>query len=193
MNTYKPTCGTSIESAAKEMVKIANETLEKVTADFNGIKIVVNPGYVPQGVVDFYHKECNRRAEEYSNSPEGKRAAAEAEELKQKAQQQMDEAMLELDSLDFSNFNVVINWLDKVRGPSDYVGTIEQRDKIAKVLRSNGYEPGVNCEEAFDGENEENFARWLIGQALECLISYRGIHQIFQKFAEDWRKKFGYA
>jgi len=194
MRTYEPMTGETIAVTAEKMVSFAGGTGDAVVANFNDVELTVNPDDDPQAIVDYYNDELGRRAEAYRNSPEGKRAAAEAEERKQQLQRQMDEAMNELDSLDFSDLNAVIAWLGKACDPSDHIGGVVPHEQIVDTFRENGYVPNANCGTDFNGEDEENFARWLIGQALEGLkTEIHAIRQIFHKFADDWRKKFGYA
>ena len=69
MANYEPLAGTTITNAANEMVALANEANEIVTAKFNDIEITANPGGDPQAIVSFYHEECEWRAEVYRNSP----------------------------------------------------------------------------------------------------------------------------
>ena len=194
METYEPIIGENIIEAAKCMVALANRTGDTVAAKFNDIELKTNPSEdletAAAVITAYYSSESSRRAEAYRNSPEGKRAAADAEKRKQQSQCQMDEAMSELSSLNFSDLNAVIGWLEKVRDPSDHVGVVTPSKQIVETFRGHGYEPSVNCGKDFNGEDEENFARWLIGQALDNLNSVGAILQVFDKFAEDWRKKF---
>lgn len=194
MQTYEPMVGNTINHSAEEMVRLADKTNEMVTASFNDIQLTANPGDNAENIVKFYSEESTRRAETYRNSPEGKQAVVEAEERKQVAQSKLDKAMTELSVLNFSDLTAVINWLEKVRDPSDYVGVVTPHEQIVATFRKHGFEPGANCGENFNGEDKENFAGWLIGQALDGLAgSVHAIHQVFHKFADDWRGKFAQA
>lgn len=197
MQTYTPTVGQTINRAAAEMIMLANKTNDTVMAKFNDIEIKANPceneAVGVATIKAYYISESDCRAEAYRNSPEGKRAAAEAEDRKQKLQMKMDEAMSKLESLDFSDLVAVIDWLEEVRDPSDHIGVNTPSKEIVKFFGKHGFKPGVNCGKDFDGDSEENFAHWLIGQALDDLKSVGAIHQVFHKFADDWRQKFDHA
>lgn len=81
---YDPLCGTTISEAATAMVKMANQLNEQVTADFNGIEIIANPGDNASTIVSYYHEESHKRHEARVNSPEGqvaKKTRMEAELL----------------------------------------------------------------------------------------------------------------
>lgn len=71
--------GENITFTAQQMVKLANETQEPVTAKFNDIELVANPGDDASVVVDYFSKESDRRYAEWANSDEGKKALAESE------------------------------------------------------------------------------------------------------------------
>ena len=191
MQTYTPSVGETVDETVLWIVAMANEMGETVVAKFNDIELTAKPGDDANAIAEFYSSEMARRSEEYRKSPEGQRAEREAEEHRQKAQAQMDEAMAELPTLDFADFGAMIAWLEEVRDPSDYIGVTTPYAQIVSTFRENGYEPDVNYGQDFDDEDEENFARWLIGQALSNLeLDIHAIHQVFHKFADDWRNKF---
>ncbi|MBI2454037.1 MAG: hypothetical protein HYV54_00450, partial [Parcubacteria group bacterium] len=175
MQIYAPSIGEDISVTAQRMVDLANENGGTVMAEFNGIKLKTNRSKDSKvaiaAIMADYSSKRLHRVKVYRNSPEGKRAAADAKKRKKRVRYQMDEAMGELDSLDFSDLNAVISWLEKVRDPSDHVDVIVSGKQIVEIFRGHGYEPNVNCGKDFNGEDRENFARWLIGQALDNLGS----------------------
>jgi len=202
MLKYVPLVGENITETARKMILLANQKHNPVVAEFNDIELTAKPSVdTADNIVKFYQKESSRRAEEYRKSPEGQRAAQEAKERQQQLQAQMDEAMVELPGLDFSDYNTVITWFEKIRDASDHIGVNVPHKQIVATFRQHGYKPGVNTDKDFNGEDKENFARYLIGQALKQLQGvslgggpkFHAIHHIFHNFATDWRKKFGYA
>ena len=70
------------------------------------------------------------------------------------------------------------------------LGVRVDRERIIATFGAHGYVSGVNCGDAFDAEDRENVARWLIGQCLANLVSVGAIHGIVHKFADDWIEKF---
>lgn len=83
-NVYEPTAGENISEAAANMVKMAKNLAEPVTASFNDIALTANPSDDPSGIVRYYHTESERRHQEYLRSPERARAEEDAR-LRQEA------------------------------------------------------------------------------------------------------------
>ena len=163
---YEPHPGQSIEQAANALQAraIANNT--EVTMAFNGIELSMGPDTSTQDVVAMYWQLTNERAEAYRNSPEGK-AAAEKQKANIAAQQQkIDNAMARLSELDFADQGAIMDWLSAIRNASDYKSVATPVQEIVGVFRDHGYFPGVNCGTDFDGDDRNNFARYIIGQAL---------------------------
>lgn len=82
---FDPMCGTTINNAADEMVKLANEHGEQVVADFNGIEIIANPGDNASTIVTYYQEESHKRHEAWLNSPEGQAAEKARKEAAERA------------------------------------------------------------------------------------------------------------
>ena len=73
-------CGENINDTAKQMVKLAKKSNDRVKATFNGIGLVTGPDGRPEDITKFYRKECERRSKAYHNSPEGKAVAKRTKE-----------------------------------------------------------------------------------------------------------------
>lgn len=193
LKTYEAMAGYHVGYAARNMVFIADLIGEAVTTDFNGIEIKVLPGDNAEAIVEFFKAQSKRRYEEWLASPAGKRYLREQEAERQKQERIGKYCLGYLRvGLDFSNLNAVIAWFEAYQEPSDHVGVDVPYETIIKTFRENGFEPDVNCKDNFDGEDKENFARWIIGQGLSCLASEaHAIHSIIDRFAKEWREKFG--
>ncbi len=74
MATYVPMAGENIVGATENMVRMARELKETVTAKFNDIELTANPGDRPDSIAAFYRNESRLRSEAYRNSPEYIRA-----------------------------------------------------------------------------------------------------------------------
>jgi hypothetical protein len=193
MIIFDPTVGDRIFSILEQMIACANENGDSVGANINGVDLVVQPGDVLEAAASSYYQEKFRRDAASRESREGKRATADAERHLRVAERQMKKAMGELDTLDFTSFPAVINWLERVCDPSDHIGVHTKVVKIVLTFRDHGFEASVNCGSDFNAEDEENYARWLIGSALECLLHVGAMHRSFHQFAEEWRSKFGHV
>jgi len=189
LKTFDPMASTQISFVANKMVQISHLTGNSVTAKFNGVEIIASPGDTSVSIVSFYHKESERRAEEYRVSSEGKREAHNAKRRQKRLQEKADRLVEQLfDKFDFTNLEAVINWLDKFEDPSN---AKIPHEKILKEFRKHGFESSVNCGNDFDESDKNNVAYWLIGRALIGLKCHdHAIHQVFRDFAKEWRDKF---
>ena len=99
--------------------------------------------------------------------------------------------MEQLPNLDFANQEAVLDWICEFQDPSDHIGVAKNQGEVLKIFAEHGYQTSVNTGEAFNGEDRDNFARYIVGQALDGLKGDVGaIHQVVHKFTDDWKKKF---
>lgn len=78
MKKYEPMVGDSIQETCRVLVDMANGSGEPASASFNEVEVVANPGDNASALVEQFHNECNRRHEEYVNSPEYKKRQEQA-------------------------------------------------------------------------------------------------------------------
>lgn len=191
MQTYQPLVGERINETAQRMVDLAHAKKKSVRAMFNNIELMATESSTAMGIVRDFEKKTAEAAETYRKSPEGQRATREAEERKQEAQRKADALMEQLPHLDFADQEAVLGWLCEFQDPSDHTGVVKDNKKVLTIFAEHGYQPGVNTGEEFNGEDRDNFARYIVGQALDGLQRDVGaIHQIVHKFADDWNKRF---
>lgn len=181
-------CGCHISDAAQQLV-VACETEETAQGTFNDITLTAHKTSTVEGIVADFNTKMAAASEAYRNSPEGRRAAREAEERKQQAQQKHDTLMRQLPNLNFADDVAVLDWLCEFQDPSCF-GVGKQQGAVLATFAAHGYYPGVNCGKDFNGDDRDNFARWVIGQALNTLSEFGAIHPIVHKFTDDWKKKF---
>lgn len=191
MSTYKPMAGENVSTVAERMVALAKKTKGEVRTEFNDIELVATEDSVAENIVEDFNVKIAEAAKKYSESPEGQRAAIEREERKQEAQRKADALMEQLLSLDFNNQEAVLNWICEFQDPNDHIGVAKDNEKVLKIFAEHGYQPDVNTGKAFNGEDRDNFARYIVGQALDGLRSDVGaIHPIVHKFTDSWKEKF---
>lgn len=180
MQTIEFMPGETIESAARKLVAAA-----PAQGTFNGIKLTVNENYIGSDHVVFdYRLKYAGRAATYAASPEGKRAAAEAVERPLQAQATVDAHVLSLAHLNFADTDAVLSWVEGVAIAADHIDIGLDRAALRNVFGTGGWEIGVNCGRDFDGEDERNFAGWIVGQWLDCWCP------MVTGFIEQWRTKF---
>lgn len=185
--------GQHINSFAQQLINEAQESNTIVAGTFNGIDLVVDPksNLSVDEIVATFTSEMNKKAEAYRKSPEGIRANKEAEEKKQNMQEKANQLVEQLNTLDFSDYELVLEWICNFQEASDYIGTSYDKNKVISTFKNNGFAIGVNTGKDFNGENAENFAKYLVGQALDGINTVGAPHQIVHKFTNDWKQKFG--
>jgi hypothetical protein len=182
--------GTHIAAAAKMLVDAVAKTHEPVQGKFNDILLVADVSSTPDGIVAFFDQQCAIRAEEYRNSPEGKRAEQETEERRSRLQQTHDSLMRKLPSLDMRDQVAVLDWLCQMQEPSDHIGIILRRATIVSAFEKAGFVANANTGKAYKADDRDNSFRYLVGQALAGLKDGPAIHSILHKFTKEWRAKF---
>ncbi len=191
LQVLEPMAGAYINHFVNYMIIVSQLTDHKVTTTFNGIRFTVTSHSRSSLILAYIHRQFEKRAEEWRNSPEGKAFLKRKREKLNEMRYLHFDLMLELEGLNFSNLSVVINWLSRYQNPSDYIDVETAWREVAFKFFKHGYFPNVNCEEDFKKGSKENSACWLIGQALSGLRSkVHAIHQIFPKFAEEWNNRF---
>lgn len=182
----------SIYCVAEHMVELAHEHAETIKYTFKGIDLYAAPCDTAYTIVRIYLRELHRSYVRECATIKWQRLEGKWARENRAKQCCLDTAMPELSSLDFACLADVINWLGKIQGPSEIIGVRVPNKEIVATFRNHGFEPNVNYGRNFNEEDEDNHARWLIGQALVNLEDRGAIHKVFDRFADEWRKKFGH-
>lgn len=184
--------GQSIDNAAIQLCAAAAEHGEAV-GKFNDVELHAASGYAPTAIVSFYNEECERRAEAYRNSPEGKAAAAKSDRERASLQMKHDKLMARLPSLKWSSDADVLDWLCDMQPCTDRVGVIVRRSTIVQAFEKHGFKAGENTGADYKDGDRANMFRYLVGQALDGLKNGPAIHPILLKFSSEWRVRFATA
>jgi len=193
LRTYQPLCGSHIPFAIGEMAELARFTKQDISGSFNGVDVTASPSSSVYDLVTFWRFKMNRRAEEYRDSPEGRAAAAQRAAQIAALQTRYAELMVELPTLDFVNQYVLLRWFhdfEKVNGDVDLHEDDGDMDRVVATFAEHGYQPDVNVGSAFNENDADNCARYIIGQCLSCIIKFGVIPQILPDFVDKWTKKF---
>lgn len=182
--------GQDIASAAAELVEAAATSGKLAEGSFNDITLTAGRGTTAAQIVTRYHEELDARAEAYRKSPEGIAAKAKEKAETISRQATCDALMVEFATLDLTNDAALIDWLDRFQDPSDDMRIRKDVGVVVRALEAAGYVSGANCGPAFNEEDRDNYARYLIGQALSNLKHVGAIHQVFGTFHERWKAKF---
>jgi hypothetical protein len=143
-----------------------------------------------EDIVEEWRQTVNARSIAYVNSPEGKAAAAAREAKIAEMQEAHDLAIQDLRSLDWSSDVAVLDWVCRIQGATDHIGVVVRTQEIVDTFRRHGFEPSVNCGDAFKPDDRDNVHRYIVGQALDNLGSMGAIRGIIHKFAGDWKSRF---
>lgn len=181
--------GTHIEDAARDLVEAVAAGASEALGEFNDITLTAKPGTTAAEIETFYHVEMAARAEAYRKSPAGIKDAADREEATKQGQALADALMAELETLDISDSGVALDWLCRFQGPSDDIGVRKDAHRVVQTFVERGYGVNVNLGDEFNENDRENYARYIIGQALHGLQHIGAIHGMVGVFRDRWAAK----
>jgi len=184
LEIYEAMAGDYIPMAIVRMLAIAKLAEQSVRGTFNGVEIIATPTSLSATLVNQFHAEQERQGEEYRKSPEYARVQREQAERMTMLQQKADALMEQLSTLDFSNQTALLDWVAEMEEPRDHVGVRVDGELLVRTFEAHGYVAGANCGDEFKEHDADNFARWIIGQALES--SY----PMVSHFAKEWKERF---
>lgn len=185
---YEPMTGENVSMTAERMVALAKETKGSVRALFSGvIPLIATEDSTPEGIVADLLNKFEEADKTYLHSPEGKSEALESE----KAEQEYNDLMVQLPNIDFNNQEAVLDWICNLEEASKNIDVDMRQDDVLKIFAEHGYQPSVNSGKEFNGEDRDNYARYIVGQALAGLQDDdAAILPIVTKYTDDWKKKF---
>lgn len=182
--------GTVLDQAVEEMKKIAIRDNAIVSITWNGVEVNVGPDSEVDNVVKHWEDQQRAKQLAYEQSDEYKANQEKQQKEVEALQRTADLLVEELKTLDFSNLQLVLNWLCAIQEPGDRIGVTTDRELIIKTFNDNGYFENVNIGNDFNGEDRENFARYIIGQGLDGISRMGAPHQVIYRFVDQWKEKF---
>lgn len=195
--------GEDIRDYAKRLIRqgkhlilksmLVNETMKDfiIVGEFNGVKLEATGSSTIDSIVETFRDKLTRKHEEYLRSDEYIQWRIKKDvELKTKSEEAKKLTLYFNNNLDFSNLAEVLDWLKQIQPYTDRIEIDMSGKEIVNKLISYGYKEGENVGNDFDGENKENFARYIIGQCIEGLIHVGAIHPMCCNFINDWNRKF---
>lgn len=188
-HVYKPYAGEDIGHAAEEMVKLVAEHGE-ISADFNGIPLRAVAGTTSEDIESSFRATMAAENAKWLGSSEYADQNAKREIELAKKQAACNSLIEQLHSLDFKDDVTILTWLQEFTPLSDDTGVKCNSSLVIETFKQHGFEPSVNIGEKFNGENRDNYFRYIVGQGLACLKSVGAIHQVIHTFIERWNKTF---
>ena len=123
MKVYEAIPGEHVERAASMICEMA--VGESVTCDFNGIKLVANPGDKPEPIVEAYFAESERRAEVYRNDPQREVERQEAKNLHAREMREYVAKLATANEAELRDTECV--WPESVAEVNEIIGALTNR------------------------------------------------------------------
>lgn len=179
--------GEDVSTACRNMTMTAREWNCDVVMAFNDVIVHVCPSDNVTDVVARWRVDTDAAAEAYRNSPAGKAAQARFEAMMAAEAQQVQDALARLPNTDLTDarkaLHIMADVADK-RIPPD------GRQALLDAYTTAGYVANDCTGRDFVETNPENFARYIIGQALAGISTVGTPHGMTQVFRERWDKAF---
>ena len=165
-----PHGGSNIEYISPRTAKVANQLRAYVGLSFNSISLKVGPFAAP----GFAHAEWKRISDEkhqaYLNSEEYKhRQAKEAAELA-KRQEKVDGLLTALPLIG-PDTDLVVQFCRDYIENTDHRGVQGNTEFVLNTLEAAGWVNGAYVNDPLVKTDKEIFAKWLVGQVMNCLAS----------------------
>lgn len=187
--------GSSIDWCVQECVAKARSSGENVTLlNFNGVDVICTPTTTVEEALKSWRDGMDRNAETWRNSPEGKRAAQEAEERAINAQRQVDRLLAQLEDFgDAVATDILITWLAEFSEHADHIAVKYDRNGLIAKLESFGYKANAHVaktekeKKAVKNWKRQTMAEYIIGQAISCMKSGMSPHpNLTPRFAQEY-------
>ncbi|KKW30658.1 MAG: hypothetical protein UY72_C0006G0009 [Candidatus Uhrbacteria bacterium GW2011_GWD2_52_7] len=184
MQTYQVKEGVSLNQIAPKVIALAKQTNEPVTFTFNGIELIAQPKETTvQDLKNMYAAQLEVNSALYNS---------EMQKELQNMQRLMDEGMVKLKTLDFTDLYAVVMWIYSIHEAADYIGVVRPWREILAVFMMHGYEPKHSTERTKKELADEHvFAVHIIEQTLDFLVKEpHALHQIVSFKIEEYQRRF---
>lgn len=161
-----------------------------ITGEFNGVKFYVTKDATQASLLQYFDETMDSQREAYKNSDEYKKKQKEEEKELLYLNRQANTLVSELQTLDFSDYQKVLFWVNQFQPYSNRTGVNSFSDTVLKTFAAHGYEINAYTGEAFDENNPEKYARYIIGQALDGISLIGAMHPLVESFTTKWKEKF---
>ena len=182
--------GENISSAIDSLIKQSKDYNSSVFAIFNDIKIVVSPDSNKEFVFNKFKEDQNKLMTEYLMSEEYIQKTKNFNTEQVKIQEKLNSIIQNEFPTSKSSKKDILIFLEKLQPYTDFIGLNVQVNKILNGLIKLGFKENVNCNELFKENDENNFADYIIGQAMDQLIETKHIHQSVCIHIKFWMEKF---
>ena len=183
-------CGEHISHYVKRLITLQKEVLLDIEGEFNGVTFHVTESSTQEELLAYFDVELKRKRKEYEESDAYKMRQKEKEIELKGLNEEAAILIDQLRTLDFSDYKKVLLWTKDFQPYSDRRGVLIPKDEILWLFAANGYKINANTKENFNKKDPENYARYIIGQALDGIEKIGAIHPMVVTFTERWEKEF---
>lgn len=189
--TYNPDCGTHIDMACAEAVRLAVRQHCTVRLVFNGIELEANPASRASALAESYHSEMDRRAELHRQSPEGIAAVARRAGEVVRKQAECDSLLSELPRILQSNvLDDLMRWLKSFAAVADDVDVKFNKPNLVRLLGDAGFRRNELCGNPPHWFKTKNrMGRYIVGQVIDCLLRDLPPHPVTMSFVDKYFTK----
>lgn len=185
---YHPTPGTFIQTACAEAVEQAKATGLNVWFRFNDVELIAKHDTNPDDLVAAWKREVEWIGEQYRNSPAGRADAARRAEQIDTRTKRASELLSEIDSvLAGRRLGELMDWFKEFTPLADDVCVTFNQPALAEKFVAARYVPGYGVGRDPGWFNSRTrMARYIVGQAISCLMNDMPPHPITIHFIEKY-------
>ena len=180
--------GENLYAYAQRLIDAANGGKGAVRGEFNNVAFEVTPGSDENAVMQVYEENLKTHLEAWEASPEVKAMKAQLAKERKAKEAKSGELLAGLDTLDFNDLERVLDWIAAFQEVSDVA---YDNDKVLHLFQQHGFDPDVNVGADFDEKDPQNYAKYIVGQALQGVRDGGPIHQVAHGFVSKWKRAFG--
>ncbi|CAG9235582.1 hypothetical protein PSP6_690003 [Paraburkholderia tropica] len=177
-----PYVGSDIRDIAAAMVELAKAEGVAVQCDMNGIKLHADDSSAAESIYKSYRDEVERRAAAWRESPEGRAVQAERERREAANVGALRELLAELPT-QIGTESGLVAWVGRL-------ALLDRADfdtqAVADQLEAAGYVRSEFVGDKNPTPSKSHVARWIIGQAIDCLRKKHGVHSVLSMHAEKY-------
>lgn len=193
LRLWEPQALTYLDEYLDNIIHLAQLTERVIIWTFHWQEIIYDPKKPlskEQMSIEFQRK-LNKRIEEYEKSPKWQAEIQKEKEEKERYTNEANKLVAQLNQLDFSNFEEILDWFYQILPLSDKRIWVEfDRKNVISTFLENWYWIRVNTWKDFNRNDPENFARYIIWQGLMNFELARWIHIYLQGYINEWKSDF---
>lgn len=179
----------SIEDIAKFMINYAMSSDCAVLISLQGICIMADKYSTVESILTDYADILLDTCTAYTKTASHKLEIKEKNTNLNKAQQEAEKLINELEVLNFKELSTVINWIYKFLPYSEIHNLVINKEKILMQFSKNGFFPSNNLINNYNNYSKETAARYIISKYLYLLL-FDSFLSLLVPITKDWIFRF---